>query len=70
METKYSGSIQKCVTCNYWSGRRHIASMGRYAETESSERGACLHPTSTSKLINNKTAIMNCSKWDKWGPLS
>jgi hypothetical protein len=64
---KWSKSSQKCVTCEYWTGRRTPIQYGRYVETDNlQDRGACWHPDSASKTIDNKHPTDTCPKWEPW----
>ncbi len=64
---KWNKSNQKCVTCEFWGGSRNVVQFGRYVEAENmQEKGACLHPTSASKYIDNKNSTDTCPKWEAW----
>lgn len=66
---KFTSSQKKCVVCRYWSGYRKLHITAQFLEADQNEFGACLHPKSASKHIEDKGAVYTCSKWEKWDPL-
>lgn len=66
---KWSSSAEKCGTCDYWGGDREIVNFGNYVEVDSNEKGACNCKGSSSRNLDNKSAIWSCDKWEKWGAL-
>jgi hypothetical protein len=66
---KWSSSIRKCATCDYWSGPRELVNYGAYVEVDPNDRGACNCPGSASRALDNKPAQWTCPQWDKWGAL-